>query len=130
MKKVKPNRNIWKGKSKKDKLLGLSALAITGKDIANEAKKTAQAFKPNFSSIGKDIRYAVWDSEGTTSRFKKGIANLLGFEWESLKGAKGFVTKMFIFFVLFCIFPAIPLFMVMGVLYKLSQFGFYYTRLL
>ena len=84
--------------------------------------------------VARDLKYAILDSEGTISRFKRSISSLLGIEWESLEwevgGVRGAFTKLFIYFFLFCIFPAIPMFMIMALLYKFSQFGFHYTRLL
>ena len=114
----------------KKKTLKEKSYGDIANDIKNRMGKVKQSIKNIPGTVGKDIRYAVWDSEGPIGRFKRGLASLFGFEWESLEGVSGLFTKTFIFFVLFCIFPAIPMFMVMGVLYKFSQLGFYYTRLL
>ena len=93
---------------------------ITEKNL-NRIKDTGHSIKQEYDDGTLD---------GTTGRFRRGLASLLGFKWEELEGWSGWFVKIFICFVLFCIFPAIPMFMVMGVLYKFSQLGFHYTKLL
>ena len=98
------------------------ASEIVGSVLAPIAKKIAKT--KIGKAIGKDTARAVKSFDLRESKAVRVMSQLLGAPWKEQKG----YMKALILFVLVCIFPAIPLFYIMGIMMKTLNYLFFYTR--
>ena len=122
-----------------------AAKQITNKSTVNTNKKRwditfrkgqqSKLYKESFGSLGKSIKGAPKAFVKDTGRALKSfdlreskairvMSQLLGAPWNEQK----WYIKLIIVFTLICIFPAIPLFYVMGIMMKTLNYLFFTTR--
>ena len=103
---------------------------------AEEFRKTQESkLKESIGALGKSIKGAPKEFGQDTKRIAKSfdfreskavrvLSQLMGKPWNKTR----WYVKMIILFMIVCIFPAIPLFYIMGIMMKTLNYLFFHTR--
>ena len=95
-----------------------------GKELGKAGKDVGSSIASAPGTIKKDTGRALKQLDVRQSKAIKVMSQLLGKPWEEQK----WYVKLVIVFTLICIFPAIPMFYVMGIMLRAINTMFFYTR--